>query len=79
MNSGSTFSGFSVSSTSTPVKEKKERPTITAWSLGLWDRVRHEKFWTWTIVALSGVIADIAFPGSPIKKMNLEIAPLERV
>jgi DNA helicase-2/ATP-dependent DNA helicase PcrA len=73
----SNFWGYSVGEKLIP-KEKKERPTIAAGSLGLGDRVRHEKFGIGTIVALSGVIADIAFPETGIKKMNLEIAPLVR-
>ena len=49
------------STSSGPIK--KERSTVAVGSIGLGDRVSHDKFGTGTIVALSGPIADIAFPG----------------
>ncbi|EKE30249.1 MAG: ATP-dependent DNA helicase PcrA [uncultured bacterium (gcode 4)] len=45
----------------------------------LWDKVKHIKFWVWTMVSISWNMADIAFSWYGIKKMNIEIAPLEKL
>ena len=42
------------------------------------DRIRHPQYGAGTIVAMNGAIADIAFSGMGIKKMNIEIAPIEK-
>lgn len=49
-------------------------------TFSLWDRVNHAKFWPWTIISLKESIADIAFPWWIwIKKMNIELAPIEKI
>ena len=49
-------------------------------TFSLWDKVNHAKFWVWTIVSISWSMADIAFSwGFWIKKMNIEIAPLQKI
>ncbi len=45
----------------------------------MWDRVKHPQYGVGTIVTIKDVIADIAFSGMGIKKMNIEIAPIEKV
>lgn len=50
------------------------------WAFSLWDKISHAKFWIWTIISLSWSMADIAFSGwNGIKKMNIEIAPIEKI
>ncbi|MDD2565507.1 MAG: 3'-5' exonuclease [Candidatus Gracilibacteria bacterium] len=49
-------------------------------SFALGDRVNHVKFGVGTIVSITGKMADIAWGGGyGIKKMNIEIAPLEKL
>ncbi len=45
----------------------------------MWDRVKHAQYGIGMIVAMRDAVADIAFSGLGIKKMNVEIAPLEKV
>jgi hypothetical protein len=40
--------------------------------------VSHPKFWNWIITSLSWEIAEIAFSGEWIKKMNIRIAPVRK-
>ncbi len=44
-----------------------------------WDRVSHHKFWTWIITSLNWELAEIAFSGKGIVKMNIKIAPVKKV
>ena len=43
------------------------------------DRVKHPQYGIGTIVMKNDAIADIAFSGMGVKKMNIEIAPIEKV
>lgn len=43
------------------------------------DRVKHPQYGIGTIVMKNEAICDIAFPGMWVKKMNVEIAPVEKV
>ncbi len=43
------------------------------------DRVKHPQYGIGTIVMKNEAIADIAFSGMGVKKMNIEIAPIEKV
>lgn len=47
--------------------------------IALWNRVKHPQYGVGTIISLKDVIAEVAFPGLGIKKMNIEIAPLEKL
>lgn len=55
----------------------KKQNTLS--NIKLWDRVKHPQYGVGTIVSLKEVIAEIAFPWLGIKKMNIEIAPLEKL
>lgn len=44
-----------------------------------WDKVNHPKFGTWIITSISWELAEIAFSGKGIKKMNIRIAPIRKV
>lgn len=55
----------------------KKQNTLS--NIQLWDRVKHPQYGVGTIVSLKEVIAEIAFPWLGIKKMNIEIAPLEKL
>lgn len=85
-NGGSGFSGISsifgnTARTSTgstlSVKVSTKKHTASDFSLG--DRIRHPQYGTGTIISIQDVIADIAFSGMGIKKMNIEIAPIEKI
>jgi hypothetical protein len=41
--------------------------------------VKHPQYGVGTIVTLSDAIASIAFSGMGVKKMNIEIAPIEKI
>ena len=43
----------------------------------MWTRVKHPKFGDWIITSLNWNIWEIAFSWEGIKKMNVEIAPIE--
>ncbi len=45
----------------------------------MWDRVNHPKFWNWIITSLNWELAEIAFSGLGIKKMNIKIAPIRKI
>ena len=44
-----------------------------------WDKVSHPKFGTWIITGLTWELAEIAFSGKWVKKMNIRIAPVRKV
>ncbi len=44
-----------------------------------WDNIYHTKFWNWIITILNWEIADVAFSGIWIKKMNIKIAPIKKL
>jgi DNA helicase-2/ATP-dependent DNA helicase PcrA len=43
------------------------------------DRIKHAQYGVGTIISIRDAIADIAFSGLGIKKMNVEIAPIEKI
>jgi DNA helicase-2/ATP-dependent DNA helicase PcrA len=55
------------------------KPKNSASSFAMGDRVKHAQYGVGTIVTIDGAIASIAFSGLGIKKMNVEIAPIEKV
>ncbi len=74
------FSGFwkSVWDTERNVSVKiKANNNVADFARG--DRVSHPKFGTGLITALNWEIADIAFSGKWVKKMNIKIAPVRKV
>ena len=84
---GSGSAGFSSVTTlfsgsgSTPhwshIKTPKIKNSASDFSLG--DRIEHPQYGIGTIVSLREAIADIAFAGTGIKKMNIEIAPVRKI
>ncbi|MBC7498759.1 UvrD-helicase domain-containing protein [Candidatus Gracilibacteria bacterium] len=55
------------------------KPKNSAASFSTGSRVKHAQYGVGTIVTIDGAIASIAFSGLGIKKMNVEIAPIEKV
>ncbi len=55
------------------------KPKNSASIFAMGDRVKHAQYGVGTIVTIDGAIASIAFSGLGIKKMNVEIAPIEKV
>jgi len=43
------------------------------------DKVYHPKFGNWIIISLNWELAEIAFTGNWIKKMNIKIAPVKKI
>jgi hypothetical protein len=43
------------------------------------DRIKHAQYGMGTIVSIRDAVADIAFSWLGIKKMNIEIAPIEKI
>lgn len=43
------------------------------------QRIKHAQYGIGTIISIRDAIADIAFSGLGIKKMNVEIAPIEKI
>lgn len=76
-NLNSLFSGASSSqTTTTPIRKSVKN---SAWDFSLGDRVEHAQYGVGTIVGINGAVADIAFSGTGIKKMNIEIAPVKKI
>jgi DNA helicase II / ATP-dependent DNA helicase PcrA len=83
-NGGSGFSGMSSLFTSWSNSTQAIHKPITkskndAASFAIGDRVKHPQYGVGTVITLREAIADIAFPGLGIKKMNVEIAPVEKL
>ena len=57
----------------------KIKPKNNASDFTVGSRIEHPQYGVGTIVGLSGAVADIAFSGHGIKKMNIEIAPIKRL
>lgn len=73
----SSASSFSFQKSAVPNKRTLIKNDPSVFKLG--DRVKHVQFGVGTIVSIAGAVADIAFGnGYGIKKLNLELAPLER-
>lgn len=77
------FSGFwSPTNTGRPMGITQKTSTgkkNSASNFAVGDRIRHPQYGIGTIVAKNEAICDIAFSGMWVKKMNIEIAPVERV
>ncbi len=58
---------------------KVAREKNKSWDFSLGDRVEHAQYGIGTIVSISWAVADIAFSGVGIKKMNIEIAPVRKI
>lgn len=75
---------FHTSLSHPPQEEKKSglwnimKRRIERKDFSLWDRVKHPQYGVGTIVSMTDANADIAFPGIGVKKMNIEIAPIEK-
>lgn len=83
---GGNFSGFSTSFSQmweeTSVGSfatQKPKVSNDVESFSLWDKVQHHKFGNGIITSLSGELAEIAFPGKGMKKMNIRIAPVKKI
>ena len=55
------------------------KPKNNASDFAVGNRIKHPQYGIGTIVSLREAVADIAFAGTGIKKMNIEIAPIERL
>ncbi len=71
------FTGFGTKTPTPPSKIWGKKHTASDFQIG--DKIKHPQYGMGTIVSLREAIADIAFSGSGIKKMNIEIAPIEKV
>ncbi|MDD5213084.1 MAG: UvrD-helicase domain-containing protein [Candidatus Gracilibacteria bacterium] len=67
-------SGIDISS---PKLKPRADNDVTSFASG--DRLEHPKFGIGVIVSLSGELAEIAFSGHGIKKMNVKIAPVKKI
>jgi len=61
------------------VSIKKPKTNNNVSDFARWDKVSHPKFGWWLIVSLNWELAEIAFTGKGIKKMNIKIAPVRKV
>ncbi len=80
------FSGFSTSfsqglgeSTIGTFATQKPKVSNNVSDFSMWDKVHHHKFWNGIITSLNGELAEIAFPGKGMKKMNIRIAPVKKI
>lgn len=78
-SSDSLFSSNSWSTVSNNPSRGIIKTKNSASNFTMWDRVRHAQYGVGTIVSIRDAVADIAFSGLGIKKMNVEIAPIEKV
>ncbi|MDD2693901.1 MAG: UvrD-helicase domain-containing protein [Candidatus Gracilibacteria bacterium] len=60
-----------------PVQKSGKKNNASDFAVG--NRIKHPQYGIGTIVSLKEAIADIAFSGTGIKKMNIEIAPIEKL
>ncbi len=74
MNNLFSRSGWDPAFTPRAIKPKNDK----LW-FAIWDRIKHPQYGVWTIITLDDAIANIAFPGMGVKKMNIEIAPIEKI
>ncbi len=73
----SDFSFWSISKDITPKVKPVANNNIS--DFARWDKVNHPKFGSWIITSLNWELAEIAFSGNWIKKMNIRIAPVRKV
>lgn len=62
-----------------PEKSSSITKTTNASDFSVGMRVRHNAYGKGTIVGINGDIADIAFAGMGIKKMNVTLAPIKKI
>lgn len=60
-------------------KVKGNNKKNSASDFTLWDRIQHPQYGIGTIITLHDAIAEIAFSWLGVKKMNIEIAPIEKI
>ena len=75
-DSWSDFS-FWDSGISKPVIKAKANNDISQFNM--WDKITHPKFWNGIITSLKWELAEIAFTGKGVKKMNIKIAPIRKI
>ena len=80
------FSGFSTSFSQTfwesnigTFATQKPKVSNNVSDFSMWDKVHHHKFGNGIITSLNGELAEIAFPGKWMKKMNIRIAPVQKI
>jgi DNA helicase II / ATP-dependent DNA helicase PcrA len=83
-NGGSGFSSLNTLfswawSSLTPAFPKTMKVKNSSGDFSLGDRVEHVQYGIGTIVSITWAVADIAFSGTGIKKMNVEIAPVKKI
>jgi len=61
----------------TRVLKPKVNNDVTVFNMG--DKIEHHKFGNGIITSLNWELAEIAFPGVGMKKMNIRIAPVKKV
>lgn len=60
-------------------KVKKNIVENDVWEFSVGDKLSHPKFWVWFITSKTWDLAEIAFAGHWIKKMNIKIAPVKKI
>lgn len=79
---GSLFGNMEPKGTSTGTPSPRpsasqKKHSASDFSMG--DRIKHPQYGIGTIISIKDAIADIAFSWMGVKKMNVEIAPIEKV
>lgn len=79
--SSSTFANFGniQKSFGNPIKKRVQKPKNSATDFDIGMQVNHPQYGIGTIVTKTDTIGEIAFAGLGVKKMNLEIAPIQKV
>ncbi|MBP9779045.1 UvrD-helicase domain-containing protein [Candidatus Gracilibacteria bacterium] len=77
MSFGSILNTNQTSSGNQKKPESGKKHSASEFATG--DKIKHPQYGIGTIITLRDAIADIAFSGMGIKKMNVEIAPIEKV
>lgn len=70
---------FGTKTSPTPIYKGGQKAKNSASDFSTGDRIKHAQYGIGTIISIRDAVADIAFSGLGIKKMNVEIAPIERV
>ena len=73
------FASLPVSEGSAGTRVIKPKVNNDVTSFSMWDKIEHHKFGNGIITSLNWELAEIAFPGIWIKKMNIKIAPVKKV
>ena len=75
---GNLFGGSS-SSGGTAAKRQGTQKKNNAGDFAVGDRIKHPQYGNGTVISVNEAIAEIAFSGMGIKKMNIEIAPIQKI